>query len=471
MRASWQVIPSLFVMLALGACGSDETVVVQGQVLVYFDTDAPVPVKGGGAATSPPLFDRLRIDVYPPNASSPCDGCSNDFELDTELFRQRKVSIGLAPPVGVSGYRVRARLFNAAFADRSGVPNADSSVDVTFSLPVVEAGVVLERTVALATNDVGQPVGALTTPAEPLRGKPQTSLVGTWNGAKRVPCAPPAPAGAVCVPGGAYWMGNPNTPGFVLASTSGVAEGTLDVRQPRLVIVSPFYLSATEVTVEQFRASAAPRPPGIWSGGNTGNDLGDFCTFTAAPGPNEKKPVNCITVFEARPYCTLLGGDLPTEAQFEYAAGALEGRRFPWGQDPPSCTEAIYGRAGWGVLASLIAPCKTPTAPGGVVDIGSGTLDRVTLPGGTIVDLGGNVAEWTLDLWNRIDEPCWQRAGIYEDPQCTSLSEQDGHLVAVRGGNWDEPFRAAQATSRRARDPLSTNLDVGFRCAWSAKAK
>ena len=32
------------------------------------------------------------------------------------------------------------------------------------------------------------------------------------------------------------------------------------------------------------------------------------------------------------------GADLPTEAQYEYVAGHLEGRRFPWGQDPPeSC--------------------------------------------------------------------------------------------------------------------------------------
>jgi formylglycine-generating enzyme required for sulfatase activity len=461
----WSLLPVLAI-----ACSSERTVVVPGQVIVYFDTDAPVPVKGGVSGEAPPLFDRLRVDVFAPGASSPCDGCSNDFELDTELFRQRQVSIGLAPPAGASGYRVRARMFKAAFSDPSGIPNADSSIDVTFSLPVVEAGVVLERTVALATNDVGNPVGALTTPSEPLRGRPQTSLVGTWPGARRIDCGAPPPAGAVCVPGGAYWMGNPNSAGFVLASTTGPSAGTVDTREPRLVIVSPFYLATTEVTVEQFRASQAPRPPGIWTGTFAGTSPGDWCTFTASPGPNDKKPMNCITIFEARPYCTLLGGDLPTEAQFEYAAGALEGRRFPWGQDPPSCTEAIYGRAGWGVLSALISPCKSVSPPGGVTEPGTGTLDRITLPGGgTILDLGGNVSEWTLDLWNRIDEPCWQRAGIYEDPQCTSLSDQEGHLVAVRGGNWDEPFRALQATSRRARDPLSTNLDVGFRCAWPAK--
>ena len=180
--------------LALAACSSEPKVVVPAQVLVYFDTDAPIPIKGGAAGQTPPLFDRLRIDVFPPGSSSPCDGCSNDFELDTELFRQRQVSIGLAPPVGVSGYRVRARLFKAAFADPTGIPNADSSVEVTFALPPAQDGVVLERTVALATNDVGRPVGALSAPSEPLRGRPQKSLVGTWDGARRIDCgaAPPA---------------------------------------------------------------------------------------------------------------------------------------------------------------------------------------------------------------------------------------------------------------------------------------
>lgn len=472
MRSSRAVRFSLVAALALGAaCSSDPKVIVTGQVLVYFDTDAPVPVRGDAAGQATPLFDRLRVDVFAPGSSSPCDGCSNDFELDAELFRQRSVSIGLAAPVGVSGYRVRARMFKAAFADRTGVPDSDSSIDVTFALPAAEDGVVTERTVALPTNDIGQPVGALTAPSDSVRGRPQASLVGTWPSARRIDCAAAPPPGAVCVPGGAYWMGNPNSPGFVLASSTGISAGTLDTREPRLIVVSPFFLHATEVTVEQFRAaSQVPAPAAKWSGSSTGAGTGDWCTFTSAPGPHDKEPVTCLTIFEARAYCTAMGAELPTEAQFEYVAGALEGRLFPWGQDAPSCTEAVFGRAGWGALGSLIAPCRTATPPGGATPPGTGTRDRVTLPGGTILDLGGNVSEWMLDLWNRIDEPCWQRAGIYNDPTCSSLSEHDGHLVVVRGGNWGETFRALEATSRRARDPLSTNLDVGFRCAWPATA-
>ena len=125
-----------------------------------------------------------------------------------------------------------------------------------------------------------------------------------------------------------------------------------------------------------------------------------------------------------------------------------------------------------GLAAEVVVKVEYLNPGGSVKDriavkmVDAAEAEGLIKPGGTIVDLGGNVSEWMLDLWNRIDEPCWQRPGIYSDPKCTSLSEHDGHLVAVRGGNWGETFRALEAASRRARDPISTNLDVGFRCAW-----
>jgi formylglycine-generating enzyme required for sulfatase activity len=443
----------------LAACAGHNKTVVEGQVLLYFDTDAPLPTgPGQPPSLAAPLFDRLRVDVLPPGGNQPCAGCRSEFEIDASLFASRRASVGIAPPSGGPGYRARVRLFRRAFAAASGEPDAESTVDVTVALPVVVEGALTEVTVVLLTETVGRPTGSPDAPAEPAPGPPQSTRVGTWAGARRVSCQGNTPPGAVCVPGGAFWMGNPNLPGF--------APGR-EFRRPRLVVLSPYFLSASEVTVRQYRASGRV-PKGTWSGSSTGATSGDWCTFTTAPGAFEDFPLICETYPGAQGYCAGVGGNLPTEAQFEYAAGALRGDLFPWGQDEPSCAEAVYGRGGWGQLADVLAPCHPSEAPGGPLRPGQGTRDRVDLPGGSIVDLAGNASEWTRDLWNRIDEPCWTRAGVYRDPWCTTASPTDGLLVVYRGGNWVETPSVMGSSQRTKFDPNQESVDIGFRCAWPA---
>src|SRR5688572_29768293 len=118
--------PACVVVLAcVSAC--DEEVIVEpapGQVVLHFDTDAPVPAPSGIATVedAAPLFDRMRVEVFEPGRDQPCPTCINDFALDTTLFADRRASIGIAPKAGVSGYRVRARIYNAAFVTREGAP-------------------------------------------------------------------------------------------------------------------------------------------------------------------------------------------------------------------------------------------------------------------------------------------------------------------------------------------------------------
>jgi formylglycine-generating enzyme required for sulfatase activity len=235
-------------------------------------------------------------------------------------------------------------------------------------------------------------------------------------------------------------------------------------------VLSPFLLWKTEVTVERYRSVAGGFNVNAWSGRNEGNSFLDFCTYTRTPGPREVYPINCITWETARRWCASQGAVLPTEAQFEYAAGGSRGRTYPWGEDPPRCGDAVFARLGWGLFRDSLATGKPPEPPGGALPIGSGVRDRVELSGGTILDLAGNVAEWTLDHWNRSDEPCWRTPGVLHDPHCTEPESRDGSsLRSVRGGDW---LVGGGQLSRSARKsaPNSAGFaspELGFRCARS----
>jgi sulfatase modifying factor 1 len=54
-------------------------------------------------------------------------------------------------------------------------------------------------------------------------------------------------------------------------------------------------------------------------------------------GPNESRPVNCLTWYEAIAFCAWDGGSLPTEAEWNAAAaGGHEQRAYPWSVPPDS---------------------------------------------------------------------------------------------------------------------------------------
>lgn len=50
--------------------------------------------------------------------------------------------------------------------------------------------------------------------------------------------------------------------------------------------------------------------------------------------PRYREHPALVNWFQARMVCLFLGGDIPTKAQWQYAARGPEGRSFPWGEDP-----------------------------------------------------------------------------------------------------------------------------------------
>jgi formylglycine-generating enzyme required for sulfatase activity len=445
----------------LGACGDTGSPPL-GQLVVYVDTDAPV-VSADGVAPPPDqpqgLFDHVRFDVTSPDPAAQCSTCANDFAVDADAFQRSAVSIGILLPPKQGGWSLRVRLYRFAFAGADGEPDVGSTLDATFALPPVADTGVVEWTAQLTTDSVGEPLGIDGAPAL-SPGRPPGSSVGTWPGAVRAACTGDAPAGMVCVPGGAFWMGD---------GLGDRPAGTI-TGWHRLVVLSPFFLDASEMTVARARvlnASALGVVP--WSGGDAGSSGDDWCTFTPSPGSRDTLPLSCVAQTVARAICRRLGGDLPTEAQLEYAMGGLRGQPFVWGADSPECTDAVWGRNGVGVsnqfspqtcltYATALPKLGAPEAPGW------GRRDRLELPTGTLLDLTGNLGEWTRDVYAEPSEACWSGAGAMNDPVCATQGAQ-GEVYTTRGGSWHDGGTLLEAAARRPVDPTQSLPDVGFRCA------
>lgn len=477
MRMAGRALSTTLGALLVATSGCGRELPPTGQVRLFVDTDAPVPAAPDAIAAldgPTPLFDTLIVDVYEPDAEAPCEGCTRAFALDEGQLRAADVSFGIPTEPGVEGYVARLRLYASTSTLTGEVPAPTeqgtpppSVIDRWVSLPTVSDEGIVDAHVVLATDEVGIPVGSRQEPVEAERGAIVASQVGSWPGAEPAPCAEGPGEGEVCVPGGAFWMGHPRAIG------TGIGDAW---NTRRLVQLSPFFLDQQEVTVAQWRAYEPAGGPEIsaWSGDPSGDSLRDYCTFTVDPGPRDGLPMTCVTVEGARAYCQARGKDLPTEAQLEYVAGGLESRLFVWGSDEPACEDAVLRRYGYGLFLDLgLAGCLPDAPPGGAEVVGGlvgiERRDRLSLPGGTIYDLVGNVSEWALDRWNRQGEPCWSAGGVYVDPLCQLDSPLDLAFPVYRLGSFAVGARQAIAAARSfIGSEVAKNgngIDLGFRCA------
>lgn len=163
----------------------------------------------------------------------------------------------------------------------------------------------------------------------------------------------------------------------------------------------------------------------------------------------ENKPVQNITWLDAQAYCKALGGNLPTESQWEYAARAGGNDGFVWESLEKGKPEnyAIYEKNSGDLSSkdSAYGPqnvgSKWPNAWG-------------------IYDMAGNVAEWTLDNYST-----WNFAPDDVDPTGSWM----GYTKIIKGGSFDDGIKKLNATSRDDEDPRYWSEEVGFRCVFPVR--
>jgi formylglycine-generating enzyme required for sulfatase activity len=260
---------------------------------------------------------------------------------------------------------------------------------------------------------------------------------------------PKAPDDMAFVKGGTFKMGTDD-------------GGELDERPAHDVTVASFFLDKTEVSQAAYDECVAAKVC-------TPMDPGTLATFGTleAPGPfkGPKRPAIGLTWWSAVQYCEWRGKRLPREAEFERAVRGEDGRRYPWGNDPPTKERTVFHPANF--------PEDVGTHPTGRGPYGHD-------------DLAGNVWEWMQDDY---DPVAYTRATASEGKagSCDEIVAAQNKLraegregftgtnpipveceKAIRGGAYNYAAAGLRSTNRVHHHARFKLRMLGFRCAKDA---
>jgi len=228
--------------------------------------------------------------------------------------------------------------------------------------------------------------------------------------------------------------------------------GQEDEHPAHVVTLRAFWLDRTEVT----------------------NDAWDECVAAKVcrpksdavrarnPGYNgPQRPVSGVSWDDARAYCAWRGKRLPREAEFEKAARDADGRKFAWGNEPPTHDRTVFASG---------LPEDVGTHPEGRGPFGHD-------------DLAGNVWEWMEDeydpyAYRRATAPAGEPGTCADITTALDELRREGKQGftgsnpiptecehSIRGGAYNYDAEGLRATNRVHHPGWYRIPMLGLRCA------
>jgi formylglycine-generating enzyme required for sulfatase activity len=237
----------------------------------------------------------------------------------------------------------------------------------------------------------------------------------------------------ILIPGGNFMMGSPST-----------EEGRFDSEGPvHEVYLDPFYIGQTEVTVGQWRTFIE----------ETAHNWDKWSLLTDY-APGDDYPIVFINWSDAEAFCRWLSARegkiyrLPTEAEWEKAArGGLEGKKYPWGDEPPDGSQCNFADK------HTDLPWSDRSAHDGypyTAPVGSFPAN-----GYRLYDMAGNVWEWCQD---------WFDWDYYKNsPAANPRGASSGIDRSIRGGSWSNDANIIRCAFRGFLLPVVPSHPRGFR--------
>lgn len=232
---------------------------------------------------------------------------------------------------------------------------------------------------------------------------------------------------------------------FLMGSDKAKDKDAKDRELPQHKLYLPsFRIASVPVTVAQF-AQFVKATHYKTTAEENGNEYLWNAPRGKGSGVRNKQdhPVTCVSWHDAMKFCEWADVRLPSEAEWEKAARGSSGCIYPWGDAVPDQSRCNF---------NMNLGDTTPV----------GNYPKGATPEG-LLDMAGNVWEWTISLWGRrVHETEFgypYKAGDGRE----NLTAPEEIIRVARGGSWNSAWFGVRAAFRIRGDLRNQAGLIGFR--------